>query len=278
MRVLVTSILLVGCLRPNENYVPEDLRISGPDLAETVICKEHRQKMISAPRAYFKMGSNVEMTEQPIHDQRVLDMLIDPMEVTVSQYRACVEAGTCSPPAVSAGCNWGINGRDNYPVNCVTYEQATQYCASVCARLPTEIEWEYAARGSMNSVYPWGNEAPGTAGKDYTRACLSDQTCPVGQFASTALGAPATPGLFDMAGNVWEWTSSPWPCKYPLDHNDPTCGGLPSDSQRVVRGGYVYNLPASSLRSAYRLPRDQASQASYVGIRCAATPPMAPTS
>lgn len=279
MRALITCVLLVGCLRPNENYVPEDLSISGPDLAEPLICKEHRQKMVFFPRAYFKMGSTVEAEEQPVSDQRVLDVLIDPTEVTVSQYRACVESGNCSPPAVAENCNWGVSNKDEFPVNCVTYEQATQYCASVCARLPTEIEWEYAARGSINSVYPWGNEAPNVpGGKEYAKACLSNQTCAVKQFASTALGAPAVPGLFDMAGNVWEWTSSPWPCKYPLDHNDPTCGGLPSDSQRVVRGGYVYNLSASSWRSAYRFPRTQASQASYVGIRCAATPPMAPAS
>lgn len=252
-----------SCLRDNEQYQPEDLATIKPDLAELARCIEHRESMIPIPHGIFQMGSTM-MFEKDPNDQAVLSFMLDSTEVTVKAYRACVQAGACREPAVSANCAWGMGGKDDFPVNCVNYDQAVQYCNFVCARLPTEIEWEYAARGENSTVYPWGNDPPPATGK----MCKSDQNCPVGQFVSTRLGAPEKPGLYDMAGSVWEWTSSAWPCVYPLHRDDPNCK-MPMPTERVLRGGYTFNLDATSYRAAYRHHMPTPSQASYTGFRCA---------
>ena len=268
--ILVLAGMQLHCLRANEQYQPEDMTILKPDMAEKAICLEYRKNMTPITHGIFQMGSVLETPEKDPHDQAVLDFMLDSTEVTIKNYRTCVETGACTPPAVGRFCNWGIASKDDFPANCVSYEQATQYCTFVCSRLPTEIEWEYAARGENSSIYPWGSDPPSTPSNPNTTICKSDQNCKVGQFASTRMGKAEKPGLYDMAGNVWEWTSSAWPCKYPLDRKDPNCG-LPMPTERVVRGGYVYNLPESSLRAAYRHHVPQASQSSYVGFRCART-------
>lgn len=128
--------------------------------------------------------------------------LIDRTEVTVGQYSACVEAGACSAPNTRNDCNFGASGRRDHPVNCVDWEQARAYCAWAGKRLPTEAEWEKAARGVDGRRYPWGDEGPTP-----TRANLSgahdgfSATSPVGRFL-----AGASPfGALDMLGNVSEW-------------------------------------------------------------------------
>jgi len=265
--VLLTTIQ-PGCLRPNEHYEPEDLAPMRPDMYEKPECTQSRQAMVSIPHGIFLMGSTTEAAEREPNDQAVLSFMLDPTEVTLKKYRVCVDAGVCTPPATAGGCNWGPTEKDDFPVNCVSYEQATQYCSFLCARLPTEIEWEYAARGENSRAYPWGDEPPGRSSK--SALCLLNTNCKVAQYVSTLMGSPSVPGLYDMAGNVWEWTTSAWPCKYPLDRKDPSCG-LMTPTERVVRGGYVYSLSESSRRSAYRHHLPQASQTAYVGFRCART-------
>lgn len=260
---IVTIFLLAGCVRPNDRYIPNDLA------PETAQCSSMGIPMVVVERGFFMMGSSGgEPNEKPVHEQRVLDFSMDVTEVTVAQYSLCVDEGFCTIPAKGDNCNWGIEGHRGRPVNCVSKDQAERFCAWRCLRLPTEIEWEYAARGLGSANYPWGNDAPQTAGKAFTQICTANETCDVGQFAGTLLGSPQVAGAKDLAGNVWEWTSSPGMCAYPLDRKNPDCG-LAKETVRVARGGYVFNLPASSLRSAYRLLLDPAAQAGYVGFRCA---------
>ena len=97
--------------------------------------------------------------ESPVHQMTLSPYFIDSHEVSVAQYAACVAAGACTTPATTAGCDAARTGKDNHPVNCVTWEQATGYCAwsQAYARLPTEAEWERAALGAGDTKYPWGS-------------------------------------------------------------------------------------------------------------------------
>ncbi len=131
-------------------------------------------------------------------------------EVTVAQYRACIEAGKCTAPRSKSDdkyCNWGYTDRDNHPVSCVDWHQATAFCAGAGGRLPTEQEWEKEASNKGTREYPWGNQQVSC---DYAvwrqggRGCGRDSTWPV---CSKPKGNSAS-GLCDMSGNVWEWTSS----------------------------------------------------------------------
>jgi formylglycine-generating enzyme required for sulfatase activity len=209
--------------------------------------------MVSIPGGTFQMGADDIDAAKPVHSVTVAAFSMDRNEVTVAAYRGCT---SCSAPDTGEYCNWGKGGRDNHPINCVDWNQATAYCSSVGKRLPTEEEWEYAARGTDGRQYPWGNTEPST------QLCWSrngegkpNSTCSVGSYP-----AGRSPfGLNDMAGNVWEWTSSPY-CSY----SNPGC----TNSDRVLRGGcWGVGLPAR-VRASIRLDFAPTDRYSIVGFRC----------
>jgi eukaryotic-like serine/threonine-protein kinase len=202
----------------------------------------------------FTMGaSDGDDDERPMHDVEVQSFALDLTEVTLADYRSCVSLGSCTEPNTGGACVWGKPDRDSYPVNCVVLAQAKSYCAFAGKRLPSEKEWEYAARGTENRRFPWGNSVPGA------QLCWSGQErranpCPVGSY-------PAGPqGFRDLAGNVWEWTSS-FHCGSYAD----AC----QSGKRVLRGGgYIDDKPAmvrASNRQAYFADKTY----SDVGFRCA---------
>ena len=145
------------------------------------------------------MASVLGATFRMIHDQKSVTLpsfCMDRTEVTVIAYKACVDAGICTTPGPG---NWGKRGKDNHPINSVSWFQASAFCKWNGKRLPSEEEWEYAARGNLPSEYPWGNDPP------EGRACFPDAgTCPVGSYPS----GDSPFGVKDMSGNVWEWTTS----------------------------------------------------------------------
>lgn len=179
---------------------------------------------------------------------------MDRTEVTVAAYKACVEAGKCSAAGTGQDCNWGVSGRDNHPINCVDWKQATTYCEAQGKRLPSDDEWVWAGRGGeAHRSYPWGNEAP--AGQ----LCWSgdgkgprQSTCPVSSYPA----GHSKHGVHDLAGNVSEWTSSPW------------AGGL----SRRVRGGSWNNedayLMLDGIGGIYAEPGERHFR---LGFRCART-------
>ncbi len=216
--------------------------------------------MCLIPAGTFQMGStNGASDEQPVHAVTLAAFELDEFEVTVSQYAACVTAGGCTAAggsAVSSYCNAGVSGRDNHPINCVDWNQATTYCAWAGKRLPTEEEWEYAARGTDGREYPWGNAAPGN------QLCWSgggtnrSSTCAVGSYPS----GKSPFGVQDMSGNVWEWVSSLYASSY---------SSQPTGTARVGRGGSWFSNAASDVRSANRGSHASSRQSFVLGFRCA---------
>jgi sulfatase modifying factor 1 len=198
-------------------------------------------------------GENGFENAKPVHEVVLKNFELSKTAVTVEQYRECVIKGGCTEPGTGEDCNWGEEGREFHPVNCVDWNQAKMYAKFKGGRLPSESEWEYAATGGgRNQKYPWGNEAPtcdravmlGKGGY----GCGSDGTMPV---CSKPAGNTAQ-GLCDMTGNVWQWVQDSYSWSYngaPADGGTVEFGGGYS---RVVRSGSWTDYEAGSLRSDLR--------------------------
>jgi formylglycine-generating enzyme required for sulfatase activity len=222
---------------------------------------------------------------------------IDATEVTVAQYESCVERGTCARargtstwPQGQTGawdwdreqriysklCNARRNGRDDHPVNCVSWEQANAYCGWLGRTLPSEQQWELAARGAEGRTYPWGNDpVAATTGNFCGPECrqwrqsrglspgavISDQddghaeTAPVGSFLEGATRS----GIYDLAGNVAEWTSTSVEGE----------GGAPD---YVMRGGAFDSADAKLALATTRVLMPGDVHPHSAGFRCVATP------
>src|SRR6266542_2419015 len=195
-------------------------------------------EMIAIAGGTFTMGSKYGPDEEkPPHETVLAPFQLDATEVTVAAYDICVRAGRCSAAGTSEGCNFGKADRGTHAINCVDWTQAVAYCSWVGRRLPSEEEWEFAARGTEGRSYPWGEDKI-----DSRNVCWmhgpNDGTCPVG---SRMVGdTPA--GVHDLAGNVSEWTSSR-SCAY----GNGTCSDL-----RVHRGGAWNSEIYSALGGARR--------------------------
>jgi formylglycine-generating enzyme required for sulfatase activity len=175
---------------------------------------------------------------------------IDRHEVTVAQYRRCVQAGACREPGGSPACNWTRADRSRHPVNCVDWNQARAYCAWAGKRLPSEAEWEKAARGARARAYPWGDAPP-----DCARAAMSGCTRHTAPVGSRSPRGDSPYGLWDMAGNVWEWVSD-------------SHGSGPQGRARVCRGG-SWQDDADELRATSRDHAAPTYRHVDLGFRCA---------
>jgi len=191
---------------------------------------------VTIPGGSFMMGAKDCSRAQPVHRVKVKTFEIAKTEVTVQQYKACVDAGACTAPGMGAFCNSGKAGRENHPVNCVTWDQAKVFAQWVGGRLPTEAEWEYAARSAgKNWKYPWGNE-------DASCERANIPAFPLGCVGGTApvCSKPAgntEQGLCDMAGNVWEWVQDVFHETYKGAPADGSAWESPTGPFRANRGG-----------------------------------------
>lgn len=220
---------------------------------EAVIHKFNGVEMALVPVGCFMMGSeDGDANEQPV-DKICFDepFWIDKTEVTRALYQECIVLDECETPTSNA-----YSSEDNHPINNVAWFQVKQYCEWRDSRLPTEAEWEYAARGPGSWVYPWGDNW------DPNRLNWGDTnvTFPVGSFP---LGASWV-GAMDMAGNVWEWTSTIY-ADYSKDGREN-----PNDtnSTRVLRGGAATST-AYAVRATYRNETDPTREYFSYGFRCA---------
>jgi formylglycine-generating enzyme required for sulfatase activity len=210
--------------------------------------------MVAIPAGTFMMGSaDGSPDEKPVHAVTLGAFELDANEVTVRDYKTCVDTAACREPDIGVDCNWGKRDRGEHPINCVSWNDAVAYCTFAKKRLPTEEEWEYAARGTVDARYPWGNAPPGEL---CWKRHVGEGTCPVGSFApsTTALG------VHDMAGNVWEWTSNRF-CPYSSKH----C----AREARVYRGGAWLSSSPEAIVAWSRQKDEPTSRSSVVGFRCA---------
>ena len=237
-------------------------------------CPECPQ-MVYIPTGAFRMGDiqgGGDSDEKPVHRVSVKAFLMSATEVTFDQWDACVAAGGCddSGPRSAGGDNgWG---RGTRPVIEVSWEDAQQYVKWISAktgkqyRLPTEAEWEYAARAGSETKYSWGNSIGNN--KANCDGCGSrwddSKTAPVASFTANAFG------LYDMHGNVWEWTQDCWNGSYKGAPGDGSAWLSGECGQRVLRGGSWSNFP-NDLRSAYRNYSTTGFRISYIGFRLART-------
>ena len=194
--------------------------------------------------------------ETPAFETEVATFCLDPTEVTVAAYQDCVRSGKCTASkAEGRFCNTRFPDRTDHPMNCVDWKQSAAYCEARGARLPAELEWEYAARGgSEYRAYSWGAEAPDG------RTCWKHVggSCRVKEFPAGAFG------LYDMIGNVWEWTDD-WFGDYPW----PAAHG----TNKVYRGGSWSRRFEKWMSPRLRNRWPPGLQGSHLGFRCALTPP-----
>lgn len=206
---------------------------------------------------------------KPVHEVTVKTFRMSKTLVTVEQYSECVARGKCSAPYMGSQCNYWISeGRRYHPINCVTWDQAEQYAKFMGARLPSEAEWEYAARsGGRDQKYPWGNEKASCARAvmygNNGQGCGNDGTMPVcyKEAGNTAQG------LCDMAGNVWQWVEDIYQPSY---QNAPLDGGAvrAAGAAHGMRGGSFADENPMFLRAAYR-SYDFGFNTAAVGFRLA---------
>jgi formylglycine-generating enzyme required for sulfatase activity len=213
--------------------------------------------MVAIASGSYTMGAvDGELDERPLHEVQLAAFELDRTEVTVRAYEKCVRAGACSPADTGSLCNAGQERKSSHPINCVDWTQATSYCRWAGKRLPTEEEWEYAARGSDGRHYPWGNQAPDTHVCWEAISGEREGTCEVG----THPRGDSPFGIHDLSGNVWEWTSSGY---------SPEYGKLRSLESRVARGGGWWFGGASLLRATFRFRNASEYKATFLGFRCA---------
>lgn len=256
--------------------------------------------MLLVPGGEFTMGrdSGGEEDEHPAHRVTVKSCYLDKLEVTVEQYLGCVTAGKCRRYREDAAKSFkaGSDARfrnPKQPISGVSWDDATAYCGFVGKRLPTEAEWERAARGDDDRTYPWGNGEPDATKHGcfaHATGPFTAPTCEVGSYPDS----PGPYGHLDLAGNVWEWTQDDYdPYAYRRDtalqgipgscaqilktQIDLRAAGrqgftgknpIPTTCEKVLRGG-AFNYPGAGLRVTNRVHHPGDWRMLVAGFRCA---------
>lgn len=224
--------------------------------------------MVPVSAGDFTMGSaNGEDSEKPEHTVYLDDFWIDQFEVTNALYKKCVDAGKCQPPpsigSWTRASYYGNAQFDDYPVIYVTWTDADAYCAWAGKRLPTEAEWEKAARGTDQRVYPWGDVFDKTL-LNSSEGGLGDTTV-VGNFP----GGASPYGAMDMAGNVLEWVADSYDSAYYAISPRVNPKGPAAGDYKVLRGGSWFSGQYDARSSFRRSFGISGLRYGFVGFRCA---------
>ncbi len=244
---------------------PEATIISSAASWPAEITDANGVQMVLVPAGEFTMGSDSgNPNEQPVH-QRYLDAFyMDKYEVTNSLYQSCVNAGGCDPPhevgSPTRSSYYDNHEFANYPVIYMDWFQSKRYCEWRGGYLPTEAQWEKAARGTEGRTYPWG-EGIGCDRANYFSLCV-EETTEVGSYES----GKSQYGVYDMAGNVWEWVSSS-DASYPYSLSDGR-EDLDLSKLRVIRGG-AWDGNDQQARSTFRFGYSPDVVIYSHGFRCA---------
>ena len=274
MRRMLVLVALFGLVAypamaaaPSEKGPQESATGDKQGYEKTVSAQSQEPSMVLVPAGEFTMGSSTgDSDERPAHQVYLDAFSIDRYEVTVGQYAAFLQESGSHPPS-----DWATMNRlahQKRPVSNVDWADAAAYCKWAGQRLPTEAEWEKAARGTDGRLYPWGNEAPTLLHANFGKTDWNNHgvLAPVGSFEE----GKSPYGIYDMAGNVWEWVSDWYDFRYYKSSPSKNPIGPSSGGTKVIRGGSWYSNP-KALRSANRSlisPTDQG----LTGFRCAKNP------
>lgn len=272
--VLSVMIALTACARatPTSPPLPPATATAALGIGSTMVSDLDVMILVFVPEGEFTMGSDsdeglgytVYPDEKPAHTVYLDAFWIDQTEMTNKKYQMCVDAGACGPPSALESLThpkyYGNPEFDNYPVVYVSWEQASAYCAWAKRRLPTEAEWEKAARGTDARIYPWGNEEPH---KDLLNYNLNlPDVVEVGSYPNGA----SPYGAYDMSGNVREWVNDWYSANYYESSPASNPLGPESGDRRVTRSGSPGpNDPRSAKREQYY----PLGSAFVIGFRCA---------
>ena len=212
-------------------------------------------EMVLLPAGRFTMGSQGGLPdERPPHQVSISAFYLDRYEVSQIAYQAFLE---------TRGKGQTRGQKPENAATMVSWTAAAGYCQSLGKRLPTEAEWEYAARGNESRIYPWGNTPPTRAHAHYSGGHSK------GPFKIDSLPQSATPeGLFHLAGNVAEWVQDWWDPGYYATSPIADPGGPTEGDFKVVRGG-SWTQPPEELRASARAYYNMNRGAGYIGFRCA---------
>jgi eukaryotic-like serine/threonine-protein kinase len=238
-----------------------------PAIGSIIYSEKDQMALVYVPSGKFTMGSNENLDEQPQHLVDLGSFWIDSTEITNAMYASCVQEGACQIPK-------GINSTHydfyygnpdfvKFPVVNVTWKMAKNYCQWAGRDLPTEAQWEKAARGPDGRKYPWGDGM--TCARVFVYSCKKISPFAVGSYPSGV----SLYGSYDMAGNVSEWVNSFY-LPYPYVPDDGR-EGENGTGDRVRRGGSGYFFD-NDMRSANRGRGVPSTFAPYIGFRCSITP------
>jgi formylglycine-generating enzyme required for sulfatase activity len=250
---------------------PTDTPAPTLNVGSIMISEKDGMEMVYVPPGEFIMGSPEGESlydERPQHTIYLNGFWIDKTEVTTAQYKRCMEVGACTAPRGLApwdDCNIDMAGKLDHPINCVDWNQATAYCSWADRRLPTEAEWEKAARGIEGRIYPWSDVWD--SGKLNFSDSALHSTTDVGSFPTGA----SPYGALDVVGNVWEWVADWYNETYYTTSPRENPQGPVSGQFRVLRGG-SWATDSYNIRTAIRLSNPPDFSVDEVGFRCAHSP------
>jgi sulfatase modifying factor 1 len=229
--------------------------------------------MVKVAAGEFTMGCDASThgacpaDEQPARKVYLDAFMVEITEVTTAQFITCIQAGACSTPYSGPGCNLRVKGREDHPINCLDTGQGEEYCSWTGRRLPSEAQWEKAARGTDNREYPWAHGPP-TCAQAVMRSDEGD-SCGRGvttwEVGSRPTGASFY-GALDMAGNVAEFVQDSYDPAYYSQGVTDNPRGPKGSMMGVARGGCYADT--SALRATARRPVNRGRKSPEVGFRC----------
>ena len=281
--IVAIAILVFIIIQSNRSSKPAVVQTSPPPTQAPIQMRTTTREIDGMEMVYvsageFTMGSETYDDEKPVHTVDLDAYWIDKYEVSNAQYALCVEEGECTQPSQTKSYThsnyYGNPEYDDYPVIYVSWHQARDYCQWAGGDLPTEAQWEKAARGTDGRTYPWGDESPTCQLTNFDNGTYANPSYCVGDTSPVTDYEPgASPyGALNMAGNVWEWVKDWYGEDYYSTSPTNNPSGSTSGEYRVYRGGSWVEFDWY-IRAAYRYYGSPTYTNFNNGFRCALPQP-----